>query len=250
MSNFSSAGDGPPASRTRPFHYAAPDGAQIRGDELPGAPPSYLFLHGLGSVRQGVKSDSLLAHAARHGRAFLRIDMRGHGESSGRIGSIPVTDLIADAKCLMQQLGRCVLVGSSLGGIVAAYAAAAAPNHVVALCLVAPALELLGSIERHLDRDGCMQTSNGVRFSVPAEVIADAKTLDERRLPGRLTVPTLIVHGTADAVIPHGASERFFAAIPHARKDLWIVPGGDHRLAEQAAALWQRLDRFVDGIAQ
>ena len=176
--------------------------------------------------------------------------MRGHGESSGRIGSVPVTDLIADAKSLVQRLGRCVLVGSSLGGIVAAHAAAAASQHVVALCLIAPALELLGSIERHLDRDGCMQTSNGVRFPVPANVIADAKALDEASLPGRLTVPTLSVHGTDDTVIPCAASERFFAAIPHARKDLWIVPGGDHRLAEQATALWRRLDRFVDVTAQ
>ena len=70
----------------RPFRLELGDGHFLAGDQLAGDGPTYLFLHGLGSVRQGTKSASLLAHAQCHGRPFVRVDLRGYGESSGRIG--------------------------------------------------------------------------------------------------------------------------------------------------------------------
>ena len=228
-----------------PFTIQLACGGRVVGDELAGRAPGYLFLHGLGSVRQGNKSDSLLRHAAASGRACVRIDMRGHGESSGTIGQLMVSELITDAVLVMQRMGRCVLVGSSLGGLVAAFASIAAPAHTAGLCLLAPALGLLANLDRRLDAEGRLQTSNGMAFPVLPHVLADARALDERTLPGRLQAPLLLVHGTADDVIAHGQSERFFAAIPHPRKELWIVPGGDHRLCEQAAEAWRRLDLLL-----
>jgi pimeloyl-ACP methyl ester carboxylesterase len=38
---------------------------------------------------------------------------------------------------------------------------------------------------------------------------------------GELTMPTLVLHGTADDVIKHEAGERLAAAIPGARLELW-----------------------------
>ncbi len=224
-------------------------GGEIRGDELPGAAPVYLFVHGLGSVRKGLKSDSLLLHAARRGRRFLRIDQRGHGESSGRIGRVKVSALVDDVRRVVQHMESCVLVGSSLGGLVAAFAAVAEPQRVRGLCLIAPAFGLLGNLQARLDARGELQTSNGLSFPVLPEVLADAHALalDEPSLPIDLAVPTLVVHGTNDDVIPPFFSERFCAAIRHARKELWIVPGGDHRLVDHAAETWLRLDRLVEG---
>lgn len=223
-------------------------GGEIRGDELPGSEPGYLFVHGLGSVRRGLKSDSLLLHAAQRRRRFLRIDQRGHGESSGRIGQVKVSTLVDDVRRVVQHMESCVVVGSSLGGLVAAFAAVAEPQRVRGLCLIAPAFGLLANLERRLDARGELQTSNGLSFPVLSEVLADAHALAlaEPSLPFDLVVPTLVVHGTNDDVIPPIFSERFFATIRHAQKDLWIVDGGDHRLVDHAAETWLRLDRLVD----
>lgn len=232
---------------TRPFELDLGAGERIAGDELPGDRPGYLYLHGLGSIRTGEKSDSLLAHARARGRAFLRVDLRGHGESSGRIGSVTIGELIVDVQRLLERTGPVVVVGSSLGGLVGAFASAARPDLVRGLCLIAPALGFLANLERLLDPQGRMWTREGASFRVEPRVLADARQLDEDSLPGRLAVPTFIVHGTADDVVPHRASERFFAAIPAARKDLWIVAGGDHRLSGFAAATWPRLDGVIAG---
>lgn len=230
---------------SRPFRLDLGDGHHLAGDELAGTGPCYLFLHGLGSVRSGVKSESLLAHARNRGRAFLRVDLRGHGESSDRIGQAKLSDIVTDVARLLERTGPAVIVGSSLGGLVGAYAAAAHPARVEGLALLAPALGLMSNLAERLDTEGRLWTSDGRSHVVAAEVLADARALDERSLPLRLRTPTLVVHGTADVVVPQQASERFFAAIPHPRKQLWLVPGGDHRLADVADDIWRRLDELL-----
>ncbi|MFY9342659.1 MAG: alpha/beta fold hydrolase [Planctomycetota bacterium] len=229
----------------RRFRLDLPDGGFVVGDEQPGTPPPYVFLHGLGSVRGGEKSTSLLAWASARGRGFLRFDQRGHGESSGRIGVTKVSDLIADAVRVLERTGPAVVVGSSLGGIVAAHATARRPDLVRGLALLAPALGLMANLAARLDPAGRLCTAQGQAFPVAADVLADATALDENGLPARLPVPVLMVHGTADDVIPVRASERFFAAIAHPRKELWLVPGGDHRLNTVAGEIWPRLDRLL-----
>lgn len=229
----------------RPFRLELGDGEFLVGDELAGASPPWLFLHGLGSVRVGAKSASLLEHAARSGRGFLRIDLRGHGESSGRLGQVMVSALIDDVVRVLDHCGPAAIAGSSLGGLVGAYAAAARPDRVRCLVLLAPALGLLGNLAARLDARGRLWTSDGTAFTVAPEVLADARRLDEAGLPGRLTMPTLVVHGEADDVVPWQASQRFHAAIASSRKELWIVPAGDHRLGAAADEAWRRADALL-----
>lgn len=230
-----------------PFRLELGAGEFVVGDELPGRRPAYLFLHGLASVRAGEKSGSLFAHAARTGRAALRFDLRGHGESSGKLGRTLVSDLIADVVRVLEHTGPAIVVGSSLGGLVGAHAAAARPDLVRALALLAPALGLMGNLAERLDPMGRMWTREGQGFRIEPQVLADAKTLDERSLPARLRAPTLVVHGTADDVIPHRASERFYDGLGSTTKDLWLVPGGDHRLNTVADEIWTRLDALLAG---
>lgn len=232
---------------TRPFRVDRGAGEFLVGDELPGTRPGYLYLHGLASVRAGEKSGSLFAHAAARGRAAARIDLRGHGESSGRLGKIPVSALIDDVIAVLERSGPTWIVGSSLGGLVGAYAAAARPELVAGLALLAPALGLMGNLAARLDAQGRLWTREGQGFTVAPDVLADAKALDERGLPQRLRVPTLVVHGSDDDVIPPALSERFHAAIAHPQKQFWLVPGGDHRLNAVAAAIWPRLDALASG---
>lgn len=235
-------------STLQPFRLDLGGGDFVVGDELPGSSPHYLFLHGLGSVRCGEKSTSLLTHAAARGRGYLRFDLRGHGESSGRIGKVMVSELIADVVRVLERRGPAIVVGSSLGGLVGGHAAAARPDLVHALAMLAPALGLMANLAQRLDPQGRLWTREGQGFTVEQRVLADAKALDEQGLPGRLRVPSLLVHGTDDDVIPCRASERFFAAMPAEHKQLWIVPGGDHRLNTVATEIWRRLDTLVDGI--
>jgi len=220
-------------------------GERIVGDHLPGTLPGYLYLHGMGSVRAGEKSARLLDHAAQKGRAFTRFDFRGHGESSGQMGQVTIREILEDTAQVLRAVGPCVLVGSSLGGLVGTFVTAQHADLVVGLTLLAPAFGLLARLEHRLDPQGRMWTSDGRSFHLAERVAADARTLDESSLPGRIHVPTLVVHGTADEVVPPAASERLFAALATPRKELWLVPGGGHRLNEIAAEIGPRTDALV-----
>lgn len=123
-------------------------GAHVVGDRLAAdaahaAAPGFVYLHGLGSVRDGEKSRSLLSYAAARGRGFTRFDFRGHGESSGHLSDLLLSDVIADGIAVLEEAGRSVLVGSSLGGLVASWVADARPELVQALVLLAPAFGFL-----------------------------------------------------------------------------------------------------------
>jgi pimeloyl-ACP methyl ester carboxylesterase len=231
----------------QPFRFELGHGQRVVGDQLAGGQPGYVFLHGLGSVRAGEKSASLFAHAARRGRAALRFDQRGHGESSGRLGAVPPSELVGDALRILADRGPSLLVGSSLGGLVAAHVAAARPDLVLGLCLLAPAFGLMQNLRRQLDSNGCLTTANGITFAVHPAVLRDADELGatEANVPARIQAPTLVVHGTADTVIPPRASEWLFAALGSTRKELWLVPEGDHRLNTVADRVWPRLDAVV-----
>lgn len=62
-------------------------------------------------------------------------------------------------------------------------------------------------------------------------VIATQEAEHDWRLPAgllrRVTCPTLVVHGEADAPVPVALAERIVAAMPNARLEL--IPGGGHR---------------------
>lgn len=235
----------------REFRLEIDAGHHVVGDHEPApenapAAPGYLFLHGLGSDRAGQKSDSLWAHARARGRAFTRFDLRGHGGSSGTIGVVTVSELIADTIAVLERFGPAIVVGSSLGGMVSAFVTARRPELVRGLGLIAPALGFVQRLERSVGHDGMMRTGDGRGFPLAQRVLDDARTLDERALPHRITVPVLIAHGTNDDIVPVSRSRRFFAAIENERKALWIVDGGDHALTDHTNEIWTRLDQLLE----
>lgn len=226
------------------IHAPAP-GERVAVERHKGASPGFVFLHGLGSVRNGEKSNALLAHAKANGRAFARFDFRGHGESSGTIGVVTMSELLVDAGLVLDLQGPSILVGSSLGALVAAHLAASRPKDVRALALLAPAFGFLPRMRKRLDAQGRMQTSEGMTFHVHERALQDADRHDERALPTKLPMPVFLAHGTEDELVPSQLSESFFAALPHAAKELWLVPKGNHRLNREIADLITRMDAFL-----
>jgi len=232
----------------RTVHLRAADGTRLAADELPGAEPAFLFLHGLASNRLGEKSSSLLAWAERRGLRLLRLDFRGHGESEGRLADLTLSRVIEDAEAGLDHLGRAVVVGSSLGGLVGAWLAARHPDRVLGLVLLAPAFGFLARMAKRPRRQGrVLVESAWVRTELNDAVLGDARAWPEDELPGRIRAPTLVVHGSADDVVAADDVERAFAAL-RAPKELWIVPGGDHRLTGAIEDVWPRMERLLAGV--
>lgn len=220
-----------------------PTGDRVALDHEPGNQPGWLYLHGLGSVRAGEKSETLMARARRSGRAATRLDFRGHGESSGVFGEVTLTDMIEDGAAALRAFGPCYLIGSSMGGMVAAWLAARYRDLVPGLVLLSPAFGFLQQLAAAQPTgDAVTFPGHDQPYTLHRRVFDDAAQYDEASLPGRIRVPTLVVHGSEDDVIPQSVSERFFASLAAAQKDLWVIEGEDHRLNRSFAAILERAE--------
>jgi len=85
-----------------------------------GAVPGLFWLGGFNSDMKGTKAEALSAFAAATGRAFLRFDYSGHGESDGDFEAGTISRWAEEAAAMVALAGeRPVLVGSSMGGWIA-----------------------------------------------------------------------------------------------------------------------------------
>jgi pimeloyl-ACP methyl ester carboxylesterase len=109
-------------------------GALVNDDALP-----LVLLHGIGS---GAASWVQQFEALDGTRRVLAWDAPGYGASTPVVPASPnATDYAEVLRCWLDALGieRCVLVGHSLGAIIAGAFAAANPQRVAGLLLISPA---------------------------------------------------------------------------------------------------------------
>ena len=126
---------------TGPSFLTTPQGRRIAYYRRAGRGPGVVFLGGFRSDMEGTKALHLDAWAARAGRAFLRFDYSGHGQSSGDFLDGCIGDWAEDAAAAIDALteGPQVLVGSSMGGWIALLTAKAMPGRIVGLVGIAAA---------------------------------------------------------------------------------------------------------------
>jgi esterase len=98
-----------------------------------------VFLHGVGSSG---RTWEWLPDGVTRGRRIVRIDLRGHGRSDHAQGTYALARYGADVVAVLRELvpGQAVLVGHSLGGVVAWWLAQNHPELVAAALLEDPPL--------------------------------------------------------------------------------------------------------------
>src|SRR5690349_15572334 len=118
-----------------------PDGARVAWRAVAGVGPTVVWLGGFRSDMAGTKAQGLADWALANGRAYVRFDYFGHGESDGDFADGTITRWREDALAVLDELvaGEAVLIGSSMGGWIACLAAMVRPERVRAVVLVAPA---------------------------------------------------------------------------------------------------------------
>lgn len=106
----------------------------------PAAGPPVLCLHGI--LEQGAAWDAIAAVLAQRGYAVTAPDLRGHGRSAhaAAAGSYQLIDFLADTDELLRQLPAepIVLIGHSMGAVLAATLASLQPDRFKQLVLIEP----------------------------------------------------------------------------------------------------------------
>jgi pimeloyl-ACP methyl ester carboxylesterase len=164
----------------------------------PGDGPLVVFLHG---VSASMETYGWLPATITAGRRVARIDLRGHGRSERAPGTYVLDAYVADVIAVLRELGGgapAVLVGHSLGGVIAWTVAQREPELVAGVFLEDPPL-YMGEPEEH--------ARNGV---VPIFVtMRDLAAEWQHRGLGEEQVAALVAKGPmADALAPDAFASR------------------------------------------
>ncbi len=234
--------------KSRAERLARPDGNFVAYTRTAGRAPTVVFLGGFRSDMTGTKAVALEDWAARIGRAFLRFDYLGHGQSSGRFEDGTIGRWLDDSLAAIDALttGKLVLVGSSMGGWLSLLVALKRPERLAGLVLIAAAPDFtermllagLSPEERAtLQRDGRLERPS--QYS-PEPSVFTWKLIEEGRdhlvLDKKLVLPcpVRLLHGQSDPDVPWDYSLQIARHLDAPEVVTTFVKGGDHRLSTPA----------------
>lgn len=225
-----------------------PQGRRIAYARMAGDGPGVVFLGGFMSDMGGTKALFLQDWAERSGRAFLRFDYSGHGQSSGAFEDGCIGDWFEDALAVVAALteGPQVLVGSSMGGWMSLLLARAVPERVAGLVGIAPAPDFTEDSmwTGFSDAQKAALMAEG-RIVIPSDYSPDGYPITRRlieegrsrlvlRSALRLPFPVRILQGTADTDVPPAVALRLMDHVACDDLRLTLVKGADHRFSTPA----------------
>jgi uncharacterized protein len=204
-----------------------------------------VYLHGFASGPRSTKAQFFRVRFAELGIALDIPDL------APDFTHLTITSMLAIVDDLLAS-GPRVLLGSSLGGYLAALAAERQPDRVRGLVLFAPAF---GFVERWEARIGPAAVARWRAAGVAPvyhygherdEPLSIALLDDGRRHPAEPDppVPALVFAGRHDDAVPLVAVEHFAAARAH-RRELVVFDSG-HELTDVLDPMWQRTRSFFE----
>ncbi|WP_417727126.1 alpha/beta fold hydrolase [Roseovarius sp.] len=228
-----------------PDYLDGPEGRRLAYHRHAGDGPGVVFLGGFKSDMQGTKALWLEDWARERGRAFLRFDYSGHGQSSGDFEAGAIGDWAADARAVIETLteGPQVLVGSSMGGWISLLLVRAMPRRVAGLVTIAAAPDftedsMWGNFDaaqrRALMTEGqvALPSEYGEPYVITRRLIEEGRDNLVLRTPLDLPFPVRFLQGTCDMDVDKSVALQL---LDHARGPdirLTLVKGADHRFSD------------------
>ena len=240
-----------------PSFLIRPDGTAIAYHAKAGKSPGVIFCGGFMSDMTGTKATALERRCADTGRAFVRFDYQGHGQSAGAFTDGTVGRWTEDALAVLDEVasGPQIVVGSSMGGWIMLLMALARPERVAGLVGIAAAPDFVGRMWEELPEDVKRQLETEGVYARPSQYSDDPYQItmslieDGRRhclldkKPIAVDCPVRLLHGMQDPDVPWRHSLTVAEALASDDVVVTLVKNGDHRLSEPA-----NIDRLIDTV--
>ncbi|MEM9265102.1 MAG: YqiA/YcfP family alpha/beta fold hydrolase [Cyanobacteria bacterium P01_F01_bin.13] len=204
----------------------------------------YIYLHGFASGPQSYKGQWLRSQLQAYNIQLQLLDL-----NQGDFEHLTLTHQINQVTQTLQ--APTTLIGSSLGGLVATWVAQQSAQ-VERLILLAPAFQFLSQwlkrlgVEQldHWEATGWLSVYHyGLQSQqrLHYEFLTDAQRYPDRQL--KKSIPTLILHGHHDEVIPLNASRLYTQHRP------WVTLeplDTDHSMIDAMEDIWQSIQDFCE----
>jgi alpha-beta hydrolase superfamily lysophospholipase len=196
-----------------------------------------LILHG----RSGIKEDYLPVAERFCAVGFRCIipDLPGHGVNPEPFTTYGVLEAPMILKCYTEAAVKfgftgqpCAIFGQSMGGAEAIHTAALSGSPFAAMVVVS-SFDKLETVIRG-QANSLLGSTLGAALSTPAGKLFEWRTgihisdIDSSEKARRVRIPTLVVHGDADKMVPTASGKALFDSFPLNEKQWLQVPGAQH----------------------
>ena len=235
-----------------------------------GTAPGLFWLGGFNSDMKGTKALALDAWAAERGRACVRFDYSGHGESGGQFTDGTIGRWLEESVAVFERFcrGPQVVVGSSMGGWMALLLAREIAKGITridrgtesaslaGLVLIAPAPDFTEElmwkgfspeIRREIEQQGVWfrPSDYGEPYPITRALIEEGR--NHLVLGGSIAVgcPVRILQGAQDPDVPWRHAFTLAQRLPAEDVVLTMIQDGDHRLSRP-----QDIARMLAAVAE
>jgi pimeloyl-ACP methyl ester carboxylesterase len=229
-----------------------------------GASPGLIWLGGFKSDMTGTKALALEAWAVEHGRACVRFDYSGHGESGGSFIDGTIGRWLEESVAVFEQFcrGPQIVIGSSMGGWMALLLAReiakreGCPASLAGLVLIAPAPDFTEQlmwngfspeVQEEIQTKGVwMRPSQyGDPYPITRALIEEGR--NHLLLGSAIDVgcAVRILQGAQDPDVPWQHAFALAHRLPTEDVVLTMIQDGDHRLSRP-----QDIARIIAAVAE
>jgi pimeloyl-ACP methyl ester carboxylesterase len=229
-----------------------------------GSAPGLFWLGGFNSDMKGTKALALDAWAAAHGRACVRFDYSGHGESGGAFIDGTIGRWLEESVAVFEQFctGPQVVIGSSMGGWMALLLAREIARRegsrasLAGLVLIAPAPDFTEQlmwngfspeVKKEIETKGVWlrPSQYGEPYPITRALIEEGR---QHLLLGsaiEVGCPVRILQGAQDPDVPWQHAFALTHRLPSDDVVLTMIQDGDHRLSRP-----QDIARILAAVAE
>jgi pimeloyl-ACP methyl ester carboxylesterase len=245
---------------------AGDDGRRIAVRAHEGTVPGLFWLSGYKSDMKGTKAAALAQWADNAGRACVRFDYSGHGESGGSFTDGTIGRWLDESLAVFEACcnGPQIVIGSSMGGWLALLLVRAlrtrpqnGPASVAGLVLIAPAVDFTEELMwKRFTPDIKQELEDKGAWSRPSQYsdepyIVTRQLIEEGRkhllLGGMIETgcPVRILQGVEDPDVPWRHAVELVSRLASDDVVLTLVKDGDHRLSRP-----EDIERLIAAVAE
>jgi pimeloyl-ACP methyl ester carboxylesterase len=227
-----------------------PPGRTVAVRVREGKSPGLFWLGGFRSDMKGTKAEALDRWAERQGRACVRFDYSGHGESGGEFTEGTIGRWLEESVAIFLRFaqGPQVVIGSSMGGWLALLLARALRGRkdaasIAGMVLIAPAVDFTeelmwkqfsDAVRREIEQKGVFMRPS--QYGEEPYPITHGLIEDGRKhllLGGLIETgcPVHILQGVQDPDVPWRHAAELVSRFSRDDVVLTLIKDGDHRLS-------------------
>ena len=209
-----------------------------------GVKKSIVFLCGYRSDKSGTKAEFIEKLRKVYGFEYLRFDYSGHGDSSGDINNLYLSDWINESKELIERKTNypLIIVGSSMGGWIAFYLSLIIKRKILGIVGIASAVDFTVKLLQNLTRLEYKKYISKKEIEISSKYSKSPYVFTSKFINNskkflllnkkiKIKKKAILIYGLKDSSVSLESQVQLLNRLSHSETTLIISNNSDHRMS-------------------